>query len=167
PNAPLSVEVMVLLDKSGGRLTALAARLVGQPLGPPSEAVAFAKVAGDFWYYLLRLYARLQRGHAWAARHDFNFIIVGNLLALLRLEAGATGHWRGMSSAVGIEEAITSQRLEQLEAAIPAAGHDGLLKAIRSTAQLGHDVCVSLSRRLGEPWPEALAERVLRLYEGS
>lgn len=164
PNAPLSVEAMVLLDKTGGRLAALAARLVGQPLGPPSEAVTFAKVAGDFWYYLLRLYARLQRGHEWAARHDFNFIIVGNLLALLRLEAGATGHWRGMSAAVGIEGAITHERLTQLEAAIPAVGHDGLLAAIWSTARLGHDVCVSVSRRLGEPWPEALAERVLHLY---
>lgn len=101
-----------------------------------------------------------------AARHDFTFIIVGNLLALLRLEAGDIGHWRGMSAAVGIEGALAPRRLEQLEVTIPAAGRAGLLDAIRSASRLGREVCASIGGRLGEPWPEALAERVLLLYEG-
>lgn len=165
PNAPLSVEHMVLLDKTDGALSILAARLVGQRLGPPSDTAAFEQVAGDFWYYLLRVHTKLQRGQGWAARHDFNFIIVGNLLALLRLEAGATERWRGTSAAVGIEHVISAARLHQLEGTIPGAGHPALLAAIRRTASLGADVCEQVSRRIGVSWPRRLAERVLQLYE--
>lgn len=139
PNAPLSVEHMVLLDKTAGALTTQAGRLVGQRLGPMSDAVAFEQVAGDFWYYLLRIHAKLQRGQDWAARHDFNFITVGNLLALLRIEAGATERWRGTSAAVGVERAVSSERLQQLEATIPGPGRTALLRAVRQTAGFGSE----------------------------
>lgn len=156
---------MVLLDKTGGALTTLAEQLVGRRLGPPSDAEAFEQVAGDFWYYLVRVHAKLQRGQDWAARHDFTFIIVGNLLALLRLEAGATERWRGNSAAAGIERAISAERLRQLEGAVPGEGRPALLDAIRRTARLGADVCEQVSGRLGVSWPSRLAERVLQLYE--
>jgi lincosamide nucleotidyltransferase B/F len=89
PNAPTSAAEMVLYDATGGRLTANARRLVGQSLRPPDLARVFEQVGGDFWYYMLRTFSKLQRGQNWAARYDFNQIVLGNLLALLRLEAGA------------------------------------------------------------------------------
>jgi hypothetical protein len=165
PNAPQSLEAMVLLDKTAGRLAVLAGKLVRQSLAPPDLAVAFEQVGGDFWYYLLRVYSKLQRGQEWAARHDFTFVVVGNLCALLRLEAGAIEHWRGMSAAVGIEQAISLRRLEQLDATIPAPGRTGLLAALRRTARLGDEVCAVVSVQQGVAWPEALAQRVLTLYE--
>lgn len=165
PNAPQRLEAMVLLDKTEGRIAALAAQLVGQSLAPPDAAVAFEQVGGDFWYYLLRISSKLQRGQEWATRHDFSCIVVGNLCALLRLEAGATDHWRGMGAAVGIAQAISPRRLQQLDATIPTPGRDGLLTAIRRAAQVGHEVCAAVSVRQGVSWPEALAQRVLRLYE--
>jgi len=165
PNTPQSLGAMLLLDKTAGQIAALAGRLVGQSLAPPDTAVAFEQVCGDFWYYLLRIYSKLQRGQEWAARHDFTFIIVGNLCALLRLEAGATEHWRGKGAAVGIEQAISSRRLQQLDATIPIAGRAGLLAAIRRAAQVGYEVCTAVSARQGVPWPKELAQRVLTLYE--
>ncbi len=164
PNAPQSLGAMVLLDKTDGLISALAARLVRQSLAPPDVADAFAQVGGDFWYYLLRIYSKLQRGQEWAARHDFTFIIVGNLCALLRLEAGATEHWRGLAAAVGIEQAISPRRLQQLDATIPAGGRASLIRAIQRAAQLGYAVCDTISQREGAPWPQELAQRVLTLY---
>lgn len=165
PNAPQSLEAMVLLDKTEGEISALAGRLVGQSLAPPDTAVAFEQAGGDFWYYLLRIYSKLRRGQEWAARHEFSFIIVGNLCALLRLEAGATEYWRGASAAVGIEQAISPRRLQQLDATIPAPGRSSLLVAIRRAAQVGYEVCAAVSNRQGVPWPKELAQRVLTLYE--
>jgi hypothetical protein len=164
PNAPQSLEAMVLLDKTEGRIGAVAARLVGQSLAPPDVTAAFEQVGGDLWYYLLRIYSKLQRGQEWAARHDFTFIIVGNLCALLRLEAGATEHWRGLAAAVGIEQAISPRRLQQLDATIPAGGRASLIRAIQHAAQVGYEVCDAISQREGAPWPQELAQRVLTLY---
>lgn len=165
PNAPRSLEAMLLLDKTAGAISAIVAGLVGQPLAPPDTAVVFEQVGGDFWYYLLRIYSKLQRGQEWAARHDFSFIIVGNLCALLRLEAGVTEHWRGMGAAVDIEQAISARRLQQLDETIPTAGRAGLLAAIQRAAQVGYEVCAAVSAREGVPWPKELAQRVLTLYE--
>ncbi len=86
PNSPRSAEAFVIYDATDGALTALAEKLVGQSLSPPDLARAFEAVCGDFWYYLLRTLAKLRRGQTWAARYDFNFIITGNLHALLRIE---------------------------------------------------------------------------------
>jgi hypothetical protein len=165
PNAPRSLEAMLLLDKTGGQIGALVGRLVGQPLAPPDAAVAFEQVGGDFWYYLLRIYSKLQRGQEWAARHDFTFVIVGNLCALLRLEADATEHWRGMGAAVGIEQVISARRLQQLDETIPGVGRAGLLAAIQRAAQVGYEVCAVVSERQGMPWPKELAQRTLTLYK--
>jgi len=41
PNAPQSLDAMVLLDKTEGRIGAVVGRLVGQSLAPPDAAVAF------------------------------------------------------------------------------------------------------------------------------
>jgi lincosamide nucleotidyltransferase B/F len=160
PNSPVSVEAMVLYDGMDGRLSAYAARLVGKSLAPDNLQVAFEQVCGDFYYYLLRTFTKLRRGQAWAARHDFNFVIMGNLLALLRLESGAVEHWQGASAAAGIEQVISLERLHQLQGCIPAAGEVALLAAMQYAAGLGEVVCRAIAAEHGWAWPAELAERV-------
>jgi hypothetical protein len=164
PNSPSSAGAFVLYDATGGRLTALAGKLVGQPLGPPDLARAFESVCGDFWYYQLRTLAKLRRGQVWAARFDFNFIITGNLHALLRIESGALERWRAQSSAVGIERAVAPARLKRLDECIPGADSSSLVRAFVKAAQLGYEVCEDVAARHGWPWPRQLAERTLALF---
>jgi lincosamide nucleotidyltransferase len=165
PNAPVSATAMVRYDATAGRVTALAARLVGQSLAPADAARAVEQTAGDFWYYCLRTYAKLRRGQLWAARYDFNFIVVGNLLALLRLEAGATERMRATSAAVGIEAALAPARRAALAALVPDATRAGLVEAFRAAIRLGRDVCATLSATHARPWPAELAARVAALYD--
>lgn len=167
PIAPLSVERCVLYDGTGGQLTALAQKLVRQSLTPADVATKFEQVCGDFWYYLLRTFTKLKRGQEWAARHDFNFVIMGNLLALLRLECGAIEHWRGRAAAVGIEQVIAPERLRQLNECIPDSGSDALLNVMRHTAQLGHAVCQNIHQQHGWTWPVRLAQRVHQVLNDS
>jgi hypothetical protein len=166
PNAPISVSAMVLYDTTGGRISGCAARLVGPSLESPDLARAFEAVCGDFWYYLLRIEGKLRREQLWAARYEFNSIVMGNLLALLRLEAGATERWR-VGSAAAVEQILTSERRSQLDACIPGADLRGLLYSMRQAARLGNAVCAGIAALRGWPWPDALAERVeelLRTY---
>ncbi len=158
--SPTSAESLVLYDGTGGKLTEYAAQLVGQSLRPLDEAATFDQVCGDFWYYLLRTWAKLQRGQLWAFRYDYNMIITGNLHALLRLEVGATERWRASSACVGIEDVITPERLAQLNACIPGEDVASLQAAMRRAAELGKIVCASIATERGWLWPEALAEQV-------
>jgi hypothetical protein len=163
PNAPVSAEAMVLYDGTGGRLTALAGRLVGQSLAPADLAETFERVVGGFWYYLLRAWAKLQRGQEWAARFEFNAFASGLLHALLRLEAGRVERWRASESAVGIEAAISAERLAQLDACIPGPGVASLQAAMRAAAALGRDASGTIAARHDWPWPAELADRVVGL----
>lgn len=161
PNAPVSAAAMVCYDETGGRLTGYAQRLVGQPLGPTDLKQAFESVCGDFWDYTLRTFGRLKRGQTWAARYDFDCILLGNLHALLRLEAGQVARWRASSSAVGIEQVISHERLERLNSCIPGAEAEGLRRAFLSAALLAYEVCAATARANGWEWPQRLAERTL------
>ncbi len=165
PNAPTSVEAMVLYDASDGRISAYVAQIVGQSLAPDDLAKAFEQVCGGFWYYLLRTQVKLLRGQHWAARHDFNFIIMGNLFALLRLEAGAVGHWRGAAAAVDIERVITEQRLAQLNECILGEGETAVSSAMRHAAILGQQLCAQITQQNNWNWPHFLAEKVLKMLE--
>lgn len=167
PNAPASVEHMLLYDASGGLLRGHVARIVGQPLAPASPALAFEQAGGDFWYYALRTWGRLLRGHLWAARHEYDFIMLGNLIALLRIEAGATARWRGSSAAVGIEQAISAKRLAQLDQCVAGPGEPELRRAFASAAGLAREACQSIGRRHGWPWPSELADRVVTIFATS
>jgi hypothetical protein len=160
PNAPASVEAMVWHDATGSQLTAGVRQLVGKPLGPEDEAAAFEHVCGGFWYYVLRVYARLQRNQAWGARHELNTLVLGNLLALLRLEANAVERWQVLNAAVGIEDVLTPGRLAQLNACIPSAADDTLPAALRAAVDLGAEVCAALAARYGRTWPEVVARRM-------
>jgi hypothetical protein len=164
PNAPASVAAMVKHDATGGRTSACAAKLVGQALGPPDPARAFEQTAGDVWYYLLRTYSKLRRNQLWAARFDLNFIIIGNLLALLRMEAGATARLRSTSAAVDIEQALTPERLAQLNALIPGADEASLRQSFVRATELTRQVCAALAAVHGWPWPEQLATRLAALF---
>lgn len=106
PNSPVSAEAMVLYDATGGTLMATGRRFVGKDLGPGDPHGTFARATGDFWYYLLRCFALLQRNQLWAVRYDFNDMVLGNLLALLRIEAGAVSRWQATNAATRIERAL-------------------------------------------------------------
>ncbi len=113
---------MVWYDATGGRLAACAHKLVGQSLAPPDLAATYERVCGDFWYYVLQTYGKIERGEEWAARYEFNFIVTGLLHALLRLEAGAVERWRASELSVGIERVLSPHRLAQLNDCIPGPG---------------------------------------------
>lgn len=164
PNAPTSVAAMVLYDATGGQIAAQGAQLVGRSLAPADLRQAFDAVCGDFWYYALRTYAKLQRRQLWAARYDFNAIIVGNLMALLRIEAEAVERWQATSASVGIESAISAERLERLDACVPGTGEASVVAAFRSALALGRDACAAIALRHGGPWPSELAERTELLF---
>lgn len=164
PNAPESTAAMVWYDATGGKLTASVKRLVGSSLGPLDVPATFDRVSGSFWYCLLRSYSKLQRGQCWAVRFDLNVMVTGNLLGLLRLEAGATGRWRASDPSAGVEQALTAQRLAQLNACIPSTSNESLRYALLAAARLASEVCMVISERHGWPWPETLAQRVTDLY---
>jgi hypothetical protein len=165
PNSPLSTADMVLYDDSGGVISQLVGQIAGQSLAPDDLRLAFDQVCGGLWYYLLRTQVKLMRGQHWAARHDFNFVIVGNLLALLRIEAGAIDHWRGASAAVGIEEVISGERLAQLDDCIPGRGATAVHTAMHHAAIIGHQTCTQIAQQTGWDWPETLAEKILKMLK--
>jgi hypothetical protein len=156
---------MVLYDGSGGVISGLVGQIAGQSLAPDDLKLAFDQVCGGLWYYLLRTQVKLMRGQHWAARHDFNFVIVGNLLALLRIEAGAIDHWRGASAAVGIEEVISGERLAQLDDCIPGRGATAVHTAMHHAAILGQQTCTQITQQTGWDWPETLAEKILKMLK--
>lgn len=160
PNAPLSVQHMVILDRTDGALSRNVASIVGQSLAPVDLHQAFEQVCGDFWYYMLRTYTKVLRGEHWNARYDFNTIIIGNLQALLRLECGAVDRFRGSSAAAGIEHVISSERLAQLNLCIPAVGEDEVIRAMAQAVLLGQEVSAAIAAQHGWSWPQELAAQV-------
>ena len=163
PNAPSSTAAMVLYDATDGRLAATVGQLVGQSLQPADRQQTFESVGGDFWYYWLRSWTKLLRGDLWAARYDYNGILLGNLVGLLRLEANALERWRATSAATEVEQLLRAERVAQLEGCIPERGEAGLRRAFSAAAQLGYDVSAGLASDRTWPWPQQLAERVLAI----
>lgn len=164
PNSPTSVDAMVLFDREG-TLREEVARLVNKSMAPESPEETFAAAASHFWYYVHRTWSKLQRASDWGVRWNLTFIVTGNLCALLRLEADAIERWAASDAADGIETAIASQRLAQLQRCIPTPDASSLAPALRASAELGADVCEAILARTGEQWPEALAKEMLALLE--
>jgi len=165
PCSPTSVDSMVLYDGTGGQIRSRVSHIVGQSLAPEDLATAFEQVGGDFWYYLLRTHTKLIRGEHWAAHHDFNFIITGNLLALLRIECGAISRWRGSSASAGIEKVLSAQRLEQLNQCIPGPSEADLKAALVRAASLGNEISANIAQKHGLYWPASLAKQVLEILK--
>jgi Streptomycin adenylyltransferase len=170
PNSPLSVEAMVLYDGTGGRLSRMAATLVGKSLAPQNPAAAFERLCGDFWYFLLMTCNKLRRGELWVARMVYFSESLDQLCYLLRLEAGAVERWQASQAAFEIERTLSAARLTQLARCLPGSGPDagaeGLTGALLAAAQLGSEVCEAVSAQQGVGWPHELAERVLQTLGG-
>lgn len=161
PNSPASLDKMVLYDGTDGRLGEAVAKIVGQTLAPDDLERWFHSICGDLWVYLLRTHTKLLRGEHWTARHDFNFVIMGNLMALLRIECGATDRMRAESAAARIESVLSPTRLEQLNSTIPKAGSGDLARSLHLTAILGADICRQIAETHGWSWPSDLAKKVI------
>jgi len=165
PNAPSSVESMVLVDKDG-RLAPVVARMVGRDLGPLDMPERVDLVIANFWYYAVRTWCKLQRGPSWGVRFDISFIMHGNLMALLRLEAGKIDRWRAADAASGIERDISEARLAQLNECIPGPEPASLAVALANIIRLGADTSAAAAERYGRPpWPRDLAARMISLTE--
>lgn len=162
PSAPSSVASMVLYDAMGGAIATRVARIVGQALGPADPQRAFEQTCGDFWYYALRTWAKLLRGQRLLAHHEYTAIMVANLAALLRLEAGATERWRNSSAVQGIEQAISPARLQAFARCV-ARGEPDVERAFGAAARLAYAACEAIATRHGWPWPAELAARVVAL----
>lgn len=159
PKSPTSVEAMVKYDATG-ELANIVQSMVGQSLGPEDAEAAFASISGDFWYYILRTIGKIKREQEWLARWEFNFILLGNLTALMRLESGYTERFRASHAVDGIETAVSPQRLQQLNQLIPAQGMDEIIRVMEAAIELGYGICQAIEQKEGWPWPRALAERI-------
>lgn len=162
PNSPVSVDAMLLLDRENTFMSGVEG-MVSRSIAPEHPDETFVDVAAHFWYYIHRTWSKLQRDSAWGVRWNLTFIVTGNLCALLRLESGATERWAASDAADGIEAVISAERLEQLKRCIPSPDDTSLAPALRAAAELGTDVCESVSRRSGQPWPDELAMRMIAL----
>lgn len=165
PWIPLSAEVAVWYDGSGGHITRYVQQLVGRTLRPDNLAATFEQTCGDFWYYELYIFSKWRRGQDWMARQVFHIQLMQRLFALLRLEAGAIDHWQDSEPSWRVEQSLSVQRLAQLETCVPAGGSAAIQPALLASARLGYDVCEQLARRYGWQWPRELAHETLQVLE--
>lgn len=164
PNAPLSVEHMLLIDRDG-TLRPHVAAMIGRDLGPPDVPERFCLVAAGFWYYAIRTWNKLQRGATWSVRFDIDFIMHGNLMALLRMEAGKVERWTASDAAADIERDISPERLAALNACISTPDPESLAPSLARIIRLGAAASTAGAARYSLPWPDALAERMIALTE--
>ncbi|HEU0166103.1 MAG TPA: hypothetical protein VFQ54_13740, partial [Thermomicrobiales bacterium] len=162
PNAPVSIDAMVLIDRTG-QLRPQAEKIVGQSLAPLDMPERVDLVIAGFWYYAVRTWCKLQRRPDWGVRFDISFMMHGNLMALLRLEAGSIARWRSADAAAGIEGDISPERLAALDDCIPAANPEGLAVALASIVRLGALASAGAAGRYHRIWPEELAARMIAL----
>ncbi|MGI8485603.1 MAG: hypothetical protein ACR2OU_15245 [Thermomicrobiales bacterium] len=152
PNAPLHVESILLVDKAGALRPHVEA-MVGRDLGPLDMPERVDMVAAGFWYYAVRTWCKLQRGPSWGVRFDISFIMFGNLMALLRLEAGKIDRWRAADAAAGIEDDISVERLAALNACIPDATPESLSRSLAAIIRLGAEATSGAAARYQRKWP--------------
>lgn len=157
PNAPRSADDMLLFDREG-TLGADVERIVGRSLGPEDLASTVTSVTANFWYYVHRTWSKLQRGTGWDVRWNISTVLTGNLCALLRLESGEIDRWTASDAASDIEQAISEDRLRQLNRCIPGPGMASLVEAFREIIDLGAEVSALLAARYGVSWPDELGQ---------
>lgn len=133
-------------------------------LHPPDPHAAFTQVCGDFWIMLLRCHTRLLREQFWSARHDFQVLVLPNLLALLRLRYGANAKWLASNPADGIEAVLDQESLARLKSCLPDRDDRDLYRAMHETAGFGAETCSQLNETFAWEWPEKLAEKTLALF---
>lgn len=157
--SPTAVAAMVHYDPTGTLATQIEPML-GQSLAPQNPEMTFTTVCGDFWYYILRLIGKLQRNQAWAARWEFNFIVIGNLAALMRLESGQIARFRASQATDGIETAVSPRRRAQLNQLIPGPGLAELHRVLQTAVAIGIELCQSIQQQKGWSWPQKLAKTI-------
>lgn len=162
PNAPSRVESMLLVDKTG-ELRPHVKKMVGRDLGPLDMPQRVDMVAAGFWYYAVRTWCKLQRGPTWGVRFDISFMMFGNLMALLRLEAGRIDRWRAADAAAGIEGDISAERLAALNACIPDADPESLGRSLAAIVRLGAEATAGAANRYQRSWPQELAAQMIAL----
>jgi hypothetical protein len=164
PVSPTSVGSAVLYDATEGRLSALVQPLVGQSLAPVDLERAFEAACGDFWYYLVRILGKLERGDVWGAYWELQVILVGNLLGILRIDAGLVGRWRAAGPAQLASRDLSSEGLTKLAAALPSAVREReVRRSLADLAGLARRACASIAERERWLWPAELSERVAAL----
>lgn len=163
PNAPISIDAMVLYDDTGGRLREIVRQIVGQDLGPVDLPLTYEQVCGGFWYYLLRLEGRVQRGELWAAAWQFNYIVIAQLCAIFKIQHGALARFRSSDSTAGIEQIVTPSQLRRLRRCVAGPDVGELRRAMLEAVQLGREVCADIQTQRGWAWPEELAARLVEL----
>lgn len=165
PNSPLSVEDMVLYDETDGRLSDMVGQLVGKSQAPKNIEETFERVCGGFWYYLVRLEGCIHRNELMDAAWQFNFIVVANLCALLKIQHDNLARFRSSDSTSGIEKAITPIQYMRLKRCVAGPHVGELRRSMLEAAKLGSEVCQSISDKHGWEWPSELAERVIQLNQ--
>ncbi|MGB3327898.1 MAG: hypothetical protein WBA46_03030 [Thermomicrobiales bacterium] len=166
PNAPISVEAMLLVDKDG-LLRPHVEAIVGQPLVPPDPHAILETFIPNFWYYVVRTWCRLQRGPSMASRYEIHFMLLGSLAGLLRMEAGRIERWRSSDAIAGIEDAISPERLASYRACVPGLDDGDPAIALGRIVRLAAEVTANVSTRYDVPWPAELARRMIAVTPGA
>jgi hypothetical protein len=89
--------------------------------------------------------------------------VLDSLIALLKLEAGATEHWLASFPERNLERVLSPTRLNQLNECIPLVGPDAMKQAMLNIAHLGRDVCDQIAAQHGWDWPREAAEAVIEM----
>lgn len=166
PNAPISVDAMVLVDKEGFLRPHVQA-IVGQSLVPPDLRSVMEAFIPNFWYYVVRTWCRLQRGPSMTSRYEIHFMLLGSLAGLLRMEAGRMERWRSSDAIAGIEGAISPERLAAYRACVPGLDDGDLEIAMGRIVRLAAEVNANVSLRYDVSWPAELAQRMISITPGS
>ena len=167
PTSPHVLEEFVLVDKTHGKLSAVAQNLVGQSQRLPvsEEAETYEQFCNRMWYFLHSAYCKLQRGDQWYARISFHIAVLDSLIALLKLEAGVVERWLASFPTWKLERFLSQTRMEQLNTCIPLVGPEALKLAMYNTALLGQDVCETIATQHQWKWPLEAAEAVIQMLE--
>lgn len=160
PNAPESVDAMLLIDKEG-LLRPHVEAIVGQSLVPPDLRAIMEAFIPNFWYYLVRTWCRLQRGPSLTSRYEIHFMLLGSLAGLLRMEAGRMERWLSSDAIAGIEQAISPERLAALRACVPGLQDEDLSVAMGRIVRLAAEVNANVAAAYDVAWPSGLAQRMI------
>ena len=165
PTSPVSLEKIVLDDKTDGVLSEIAQSLIGQSQRLPGdqEKAVFEQNCNSMWYFLHSAFCKLERGDQWYARISFHIAVLDNLIALLKLESGAVERWLASFPSWKLERALSPARLNQLNACIPLPGAEALRQAMLNTAKLRQEVCEALALQHRWEWPREAAEEVIQM----
>jgi len=163
PEIPTAVAVVVWFDRTGGRLTSHMRALAEQSLRPADPAAAFRLASDDLWYYLLDACCKLERGDQWGTRLLYHMTVVPPLIRLLRLEADQIDRWYGAPAAKGIDDALSSERRDQLHASIPDSDLQSMRAVLQRVTALASVVSATLASRYGVTWPDVLAGLIASL----